>query len=71
MAGGGIPPVGRDRALSEGDAAPAGAYGQCHTSAELLSLSRQLALCQLPVKTCHQQLFTAMGIALATPIFFL
>ena len=28
-----------------GDAAPAGAYGQCHTSAELLSLSTQLALC--------------------------
>ena len=25
LAGGGIPPVGRDRALSEGDAAPAGA----------------------------------------------
>ena len=25
MAGGGIPPVGRDRVLSEGDTAPAGA----------------------------------------------
>ena len=43
--GGGIPPVGRDRALSEGDAAPAGASGQCHASAELLSLSTQLVLC--------------------------
>lgn len=32
----------RNRALSEGDAAPAGAYGQCHNSADLLSLSTQL-----------------------------
>lgn len=45
LAGGGIPPAGRDRALSEGDAAPSGDYGQCHTSAQLLSLSTQLALC--------------------------
>ena len=29
------------RALSEGDAAPAGAYGQCRTSAEVSSLSTQ------------------------------
>ena len=29
------------RALSEGDAAPAGAYGQCRTSAEVPSLSTQ------------------------------
>ena len=42
-AGGGIPPVGRARALSEGDAAPAGAYGQCRTSAEVSSLSTQAA----------------------------
>ena len=29
------------RALSEGDAAPAGAYGQCRTSAEVSPLSTQ------------------------------
>ena len=52
LAGGGIPPVGRDRALSEGVAAPAGAYGQCQTSAEFLSLSTQLALC-IPQRLPH------------------
>jgi len=35
------------RALSEGDAAPAGAYGQCHTSAEVPSLSTQGAAVSL------------------------
>jgi len=37
--GGILPLVGR--ALSEGDAAPAGAFGQCCISAELPSLSTQ------------------------------
>lgn len=36
------------RALSEGDAAPAGAYGQCHISAELLH--RQLSQTQPPMR---------------------
>ena len=54
-AGGGIPPVGRARALSEGDAAPAGAYGQCRTSAEVSSLSTQGA-----AVSCRKQLLPCL-----------
>ncbi len=41
-----------NRALSEGAAAPAGAYGQCHITAVLLSLSTQLSQTHPLLRLC-------------------
>ena len=68
-----------NRALCEADAAVATAYGQCHTSAKLLSLSTQLTdallycICQQRAQTCHWQLCCSYGCVphWNAPIFFL
>ncbi len=78
--GGGIPPFGQARALSEGDAAPAGADGRCgqapfvHAVDWLLLQGWRgscLPICQLPAETCHRQLSRSYGgiVTADTPIF--
>ena len=78
--GGGIPPFGQARALSEGDAASAEADGRCGQAPFVHAVDRLLLqgwrgsclpICQLPAKTCHRQLSRSYGgIATTdTPIF--
>ena len=55
----------RLRAQSEGDAAPAGAYGQCRTSAEVPSLSTQSAAvsCWKQLRPCLRKPATGSFVA--------